>query len=205
MASFDVLLDGRKLTRVTLSVPGRHNASNALGCFALCHRMGMEPAVIADGLSRFLGTGRRFERRGSIGGATVIDDYAHHPTAIDTTLDTARKMTQGRILCIFQPHTYTRTLELFEDFAHALAKADQVLLLDIYAAREPDLGLVHARDLAARICELGGHAAYTPSFGEAALKAKDWAGKGDMIFTMGAGDVFRVADELMSMPDATPV
>jgi len=202
-AQFDMLLDGRKIARIGLAVPGRHNASNAIGCFALCHRMGIDPVVIADGLSLFTGTGRRFERKGTVNGALLIDDYAHHPTAIAATFETARKMTDGRILCIFQPHTYTRTLELYEDFAHVLARADEVLLLDIYAAREPDLGLVDASSLAGRIGEVGGHAVYLPSFHDAAIRMAEMAREGDIIFTMGAGDVFRVGEELLVLNSRT--
>lgn len=203
-ARFDACLAGKRLARIHLAVPGRHNASNALGCFALCHRMGLSPDLIAAGLAGFSGTGRRFERRGSVGGVDVIDDYAHHPTEIAATLDTAAQMTKGRILCIFQPHTYTRTRELFEDFATVLGKADEAVLLDIYAAREPDLGLVHARDLAVRIRETGGHAMYAASFTEAADMAVNLARPGDLILTMGAGDVNGVADLLLHPPQEHP-
>ncbi len=196
-ARFDVCLADECLARINLAVPGCHNASNALGCFALCHQAGLSADRIAAGLADFTGTGRRFEYRGTIGGVDVIDDYAHHPTEIAATLATAAQMTKGRILCVFQPHTYTRTRELFEDFANVLQRADETILLDIYAAREPDLGLVHSRDLEARIRENGGHAAYAASFTEASDMVRKMANPGDLVITMGAGDVHRVADLLL--------
>jgi UDP-N-acetylmuramate--alanine ligase len=196
-ARFDACLAGECLARVILAVPGRHNASNALGCFALCHQAGLSADLIAAGLADFTGTGRRFEYRGTTGGIDIIDDYAHHPTEIAATLATAVQMTKGRILCVFQPHTYTRTRELFEDFANVLQRADETILLDIYAAREPDLGLVHSRDLEARIREKGGHSAYAASFTEASDMVRKMANPGDLVITMGAGDVYRVADLLL--------
>ena len=196
-ARFDACLADKCLARIVLAVPGRHNASNALGCFALCHQAGLGPDLIAEGLARFTGTGRRFEYRGETGGVDIIDDYAHHPTEIAATLDTAASMTKGRILCVFQPHTYTRTRELFKDFAEVLGRADEVILLDIYAAREADLGLVHSRELVNSIAKAGRHAAYASSFEEAAFMVRKLANPGDLVITMGAGDVGRVADLLL--------
>ena len=203
-ARFDACLADKCLARIVLAVPGRHNASNALGCFALCHQAGLGPDLIADGLARFTGTGRRFEYRGETGGVDIIDDYAHHPTEIAATLDTAAFMTKGRIICVFQPHTYTRTRELFKDFVEVLGKADEAILLDIYAAREPDLGLVHARDLVESILKTGRHAAYASSFAEAADMVRKLANPGDLVITMGAGDVGRVADLLLHPSPAQP-
>ncbi len=195
---FDVVLGTERLATVRLCVPGAHNASNALGCFALAHRAGLAADAVADGLSHFTGTGRRFEIKGTVRGATLIDDYAHHPTAVEVNLATARALTRGRIVCVFQPHTYTRTRKLLPEFAKALAMADRTLLVDIYAAREPDLGQVHARDLVEGINACGGDARYAASFPEAARMAAEGLCEGDLVLTMGAGDVYRVGELMLA-------
>ncbi len=197
---FDVWLDKTFLCAVTLKIPGDHNIQNALGCFALAHQAGLPATAIARGLGRFTGTSRRFEYRGLVNGARLYDDYAHHPSAIRVTLATAKHGATGRVLCVFQPHTYTRTRELFVDFSTTLAKADEVILVDIYAAREPDLGQVHARDLVLPIEKAGGHATYAGSFQEAVQLIRDKARAGDVVMVMGAGDVSVVADMLAEHP-----
>lgn len=197
---FDVHVDKVRMATVRLNVPGAHNVQNALGCFALTHRAGISPQVIANGLSAFTGTGRRFEFRGLVNGARLYDDYAHHPSEIRATLATARQMTGGRILCVFQPHTYTRTRELLKDFSAALIRADQCVVVDIYAAREPDLGQVHARDLVQAIRERGGNATYADSFAAAAQLARQQAAPEDVLLVMGAGDIAALPDLLLS-PD----
>lgn len=194
---FEAWKDGCRLATISLQVPGIHNVHNAIGCFALAHLAGIAPDVIAQGLAAFTGTGRRFEYKGTARGARVYDDYAHHPSEINATINTARLVTAGRVLCVFQPHTYTRTRELFRELALALASADQTVLVDIYAAREPDLGQVHARDLAAAVGEAGGSAAYASSFEEAVQRVLAMASPSDCVLVMGAGDVSRVADQLV--------
>ena len=195
---FEIWCDGVFLTDLTLSIPGHHNIQNATGCFALAHLAGLPAESIARGLSRFTGTGRRFERRGHVHGALLVDDYAHHPSEIRATLAAARQICQGRVLCVFQPHTYTRTRELFSDFSTTLALADQVVLVDIYAAREPNLGQVHSRDLVLSINNAGGLAQYAASFSEAVLLIQQEATPKDIVLVMGAGDVSHVADMLAS-------
>ena len=195
---FEIWRDGVFLTDITLSIPGLHNIQNATGCFALAHLAGLPADSIARGLNRFTGTGRRFEHRGHVHGALLVDDYAHHPSEIRATLAAARQICQGRILCVFQPHTYTRTRELFSDFSHTLALADQVVLVDIYAAREPDLGQVHSRDLVLSINNAGGRARYAASFAEAVFLMRQEATPEDIVLVMGAGDVSHVADMLAS-------
>lgn len=195
---FEIWCDGDFLTDIALSVPGLHNIQNAAGCFALAHQAGLSADSIARGLNRFTGTGRRFEHRGYVHGALLVDDYAHHPTEIRATLAAARQICQGRVLCVFQPHTYTRTRELFSDFSSTLALADQVVLVDIYAAREPNLGQVHSRDLAQSINSAGGRAHYAASFAEAVHMMRQEATPKDIVLVMGAGDVAHVADMLAS-------
>ena len=149
------------------------------------------------GLSRFGGAHRRFERKGTIGDITVIDDYAHHPTEIKATLTTAMNTPHDELWVVFQPHTYSRTHALFEEFADALKGFDHVLLVDIYAAREKDTGLVHAKDLAARIKELGTDARYFSSFDTAENYLLLNCKKNDLLITMGAGDVYLIGEELL--------
>lgn len=186
---FDVVRNGEFIEKVRLNVPGTHNVYNALGCFALSHLAGFHASDISNGLQQFTGTGRRFEQKNNLKGICLIDDYAHHPTELIATLTTTRLLSQGRILCIFQPHTYTRTKALFSDFVSVLTKADLVVLVDIYAAREPDLGQIHSRDLALAINDAGGHAKYAASFDEAAHLVLIEYHEGDCILTLGAGDV----------------
>ncbi len=201
--NFHVVCAGEDLGPVYLNVPGRHNLSNAMGCFALCHGVGLTPKEITAGLAAFTGTGRRFEEKGTVNGVRIIDDYAHHPTAIRATLDATYRSAKKRVICVFQPHTYTRTLALLDDFAVALCLADAVIVIDIYAAREPDLGTVHAKDLVSAILEKGGHASYADSFEHAAEKSRELAKEDDIILTMGAGNVDRVAT-LLLLPTAEP-
>ena len=149
-ASFDCIKGEENLGRFTLSVPGMHNVSNALSAIALGVKIGIDLPAIQKGLLHFSGTDRRFQYKGKVAGVTVIDDYAHHPTEIQATLKTAKNYPHKTTWCVFQPHTYTRTKALMQEFAQALSLADKVILADIYAARETDtLGISSAnlRDL----------------------------------------------------------
>ena len=187
--AFRIAIDGVPLCEVALSVPGHHNIYNALAAAAVCHRYGITGEQIARGLAAFGGARRRMEYRGTCNGASLYDDYAHHPTEIAATLSGARKMTEGRLFCVFQSHTYSRTYALLDDFATALSLADRVLVTDIYAARETDTkGLTPAR-FAERI---GERASATPSFCEAAEVLRRELRTGDVAIIMGAGDVYKV-------------
>lgn len=192
--SFKVAEKGNVLGTVSLSVPGGHNISNALCAVAAARFLGLDFARIAEGLQSFTGVGRRFEKKGEKNGVTVIDDYAHHPTEIAATLKVAAETAKGRVWCVFQPHTYTRTKTLFPEFVSALQNA-KPLILDIYAAREKDTGLVHARDLADAISD----ATYMPSFEECADFIAANAKEGDMLITMGAGDIYRVGELFLNL------
>ena len=182
---------------IRLSVPGIHNVENALAAIAAGRDRGLAWKVIAGGLEHFCGTHRRFEHKGNLGNISIIDDYAHHPDEIEATLATARACKPERVICIFQPHTYTRTKRLFEQFAKQLAKADVVVLADIYAAREADSLGVSSKQLADRIAELGTEAHYFPSFDEILNFLLEKSMNGDMLITMGAGDIDIVADKLL--------
>ncbi len=185
--SFDVIERGTTLGTVHLGVAGAHNISNALCAIAAARFVGISFDAICEGLAAFVGVGRRFEKKGTKDGILVIDDYAHHPTEIRATLKTAAASVSGRVWCVFQPHTYTRTKTLFSEFVDVLQDA-KPLILDIYAAREKDTGLVSAKDLADAIP----NALYMPSFDACAAYLRENAVAGDMILTMGAGDVHRV-------------
>ena len=191
--AFSLFHHGEKLCRVKLAIFGRHHIMNATAALAAASYAGVEPSLAAAFLADYQGAHRRFEDMGSCAGAEVYHDYAHHPTEVRATITAAREMTKGRLLCVFQPHTYSRTHTLFDAFTQAFDHADQVVLVDIYAAREKDTGLVHSRDLARAIQDRGqAKAVYAASFREAADWVRAWARPGDVILTMGAGDIEQI-------------
>ena len=182
---------------MTLNVPGRHNIANALAAIAFATEAGIDTDTIIRGLQAFGGTARRFEYKGKLGGITIIDDYAHHPTEIAATLTAARNYPHGRIICVFQPHTYTRTKAFWNQFSDALTLADVVVLADVYAARETDTLGVSSRDVADRIERLGTKAHYIPSFDEIETFILENCMNGDLLITMGAGDIVKVGEKLL--------
>lgn len=188
--SFDVYRNGEKIVSVTLNVVGRHNVLNATAVIAASLAMGIDLSAIKEGLEGFTGTKRRFEKKGYCNGALIIDDYAHHPTEIAAAFDSVKKIKHNTVWCIFQPHTYTRTKALFDDFAKVLSRVDRVILTDIYAAREKDTGLVSSKDLADKIPD----SLYIPKFEDIAEYIKKAACRGDIIVTMGAGNVVEIGD-----------
>ena len=197
-ASFSVVRDGETLGQVRLHVPGNHNVSNALAAIAAAQLMGVDFEQIREGLSTFTGTDRRFERKGTWHNTAVIDDYAHHPTEISATLAAARHYPHRRIFCVFQPHTYTRTSALLDEFAQALSAADQVILADIYAAREKNTIGISSDDLRRKMEEMGSNACYLPSFDDIVSYLKENLQEGDLLITMGAGDVYLVGEKLLA-------
>lgn len=152
---------------------------------------------IKSGLMDFKGTDRRFEYKGEINGITILDDYAHHPTEIEATLTAAKNYPHRKIWCAFQPHTYTRTKALLKEFGRALSLADHVVLADIYAAREADTGEIHSRDLQAEIRTRGTAADYFSTFKEIENFLLENCSPGDLVITMGAGDIVTVGEELL--------
>ena len=193
--SFDVVCNNVLLCRVSLSVSGYHNIYNALAAAAAAHVCGLSGEDISKGLASFRGASRRMEYKGYLSGATVYDDYGHHPTEVKTTLEGAKAMCEGkgRLLCAFQSHTYTRTREFLSDFVSALSVADRVFSVDIYSARETDDLGVSAKLIAELI---GDKAIYCPSFEDTAKAIASEAREGDVIIVMGAGDVYHVFDYL---------
>ena len=199
-SSFDIVRtsDGSRYG-VELKIPGSHHVSNALAAFAASVESGVSPEAAAAGLSSYPGISRRMERISvTKAGAVVYSDYAHHPTEIAATLRAARDVCSGRLTVVFQPHTYSRTAELFDGFVSSFAGsgADDFLFCDIYAARETNTYGVTSEDLAAAVREKGKPAHRVPSFEEAARIAAEETGEGDMILVMGAGDVEKTASIL---------
>ena len=196
-ASFTVLKDGRKAGSFYLKVPGSHNVSNALAAIALARLLQIPDDVIVKGLGSFTGTDRRFQYKGEVAGVTIVDDYAHHPTEIQATLNAAHNYPHKKLWCVFQPHTYTRTKALLPEFAQALKLADHVVLADIYAARETDNLGISSQDLQTRILELGTPCEYFPTFDEIENFLLNNCEAGDLLITMGAGDVVKIGEQLL--------
>lgn len=196
-ASFDLLRHGTLTDRIELSVNGDHNVSNALAAIAAADLLNVPSGAVKDGLRSFYGTDRRFELKGTVNGVTVIDDYAHHPTEIRASLAAAKNYPHREIWCIFQPHTYTRTKALFQDFVDVLGTAGHVIMADIYAARETDTLGISSADIAAALKENGCDAYYFSSFREIEDFCVRTCQTGDLLITMGAGDVVNIGEELL--------
>ena len=196
-ASFDLIRYGEFVDRIKLSVAGNHNVSNALSTIAVADLLQIPMETIKKGILSFGGTVRRFQYKGERNGFTIIDDYAHHPTEIRATLTSARNYPHKDIWCIFQPHTYTRTKAFFHEFAEALSLADHVILADIYAARETDTLGMSSEALAEEIKKLGTDAYYLPSFEAIENFVLEKVIHGDVLITMGAGDVVNIGDSLL--------
>lgn len=195
--SYDLIIRGETANRITLGVTGEHNVYNSLAAIAVSLELGAGFDAVTAGLRKFTGTDRRFEKKGDIGGVTIIDDYAHHPQEIVATLSAAKNYPHKRLWCVFQPHTYTRTKAFMNEFAEALSAADEVILADIYAARETDHLGVSSKDIAARIEQLGTKVHYIPSFDEIETFILENCSGGDLLITMGAGDIVKVGDRLL--------
>ena len=195
--AFDLLKHGKKVDHIVLAVNGDHNVSNALSAIAVADLLDIPMETTKAGLLSFRGTDRRFEYKGTLNGVTIVDDYAHHPTEIKATLKAAKHYPHKKLWCVFQPHTYTRTKAFFHEFAEALSHADHVVLADIYAARETDTLGISSSDLAKEIQELGADATYFPSFAEIEEFLKENCTNGDLLITMGAGDVVNIGEDLL--------
>ncbi len=197
-ARFEINARGLVLGPFELYVPGRHNVLNATAAVAIGVQLGLAPEKIAAGLATFRGVDRRFQVRGVERGVTVVDDYGHHPTEIRATLQAARECGYGRVLVLFQPHRYTRTRDLMEEFAGAFGDADAVQVLDIYAASEQPIEGITGEALAAAIREKnGGRVRYANSMAEAVERLAADARPGEMILTMGAGSVSQAGPMLL--------
>ncbi len=189
---FDVICDGEFYCHLDMGVMGRHNALNALGAAAAAWMMGIPGDAVARGIHEFHGAGRRMEFKGKFHGADVYDDYAHHPDEVKATLEAVRGMNR-RVVLAFQPHTYTRTHALFEDFVRELQNTDVLLLAEIYAARESNTIGISSADLAEKIPG----AIYCETLPDVTARLKEIVREGDVVLTMGAGDIFRAGEALL--------
>lgn len=194
---FTLVRSGTKTDRYQLSIVGKHNISNTLACLAMASLFSIPAETIQSGLSKYKGTERRFEYKGKCNGATIIDDYAHHPSEIATTLTSARNYPHNKLWVVFQPHTYSRTKAFLSGFAESLSAADHVILADIYAAREKDPGDVSSKDIADLITNAGNTADYLGDFDSIEKFFEKNLATGDLLITMGAGNIVEVGEALV--------
>ena len=196
-AEFDVYSNNEFYERIKLNVPGMHNVLNSLACIALCNEYGIDKTTIKSVLSKFTGANRRFEFKGKINGASIYDDYGHHPTEIIATAKSLMNKKYNKSWVVFQPHTYSRTKTLLDDFAKALLNFDNIIILDIYAAREKNTYGISSEDLAKKIQSLGKDAKYIPEFEECVNYLKSNVKPNDIIMTLGAGTVTKIGPMLV--------
>ena len=193
LPTFDIIYRGEVFTRVGLRVPGEHNVKNALAAAAAAISLAVSPKAVSEGLNAFRGAGRRFEHKGTYNGAEVFDDYAHHPGELQALLSAARTLGYERIICAFQPHTYTRTKALFDDFVKVLRQPDITLLAEIYPARETDNLGISSQNLADQIPG----SIYCPTLEGVTVRLKELAQPGDLILTVGAGNIYTAGEALL--------
>ncbi len=199
MGSYDLYYKGKYIDRISLNVVGIHNLSNSMPAIGVALELGLPIDKIKNALMSFHNSKRRFEYKGEIGGVTVIDDYAHHPTEVQATLNAAVKYPHKTLWCVFQPHTYTRMKKHLTEFAEALSLADKIVLADIYAAREKDPGDISSKDLVRELEKLGKEVHYFPCFDEIENYLLQNCMNGDLLITMGAGDIVSVGENLLGL------
>ena len=190
---FDVMYHGRKFTHVTIHVPGIHNVKNALAATAAAITLGCGPLAVRYGLAAFNGAGRRFEYKGKFNGADIYDDYAHHPGELKVLLDAVEPLGYKRTIVVFQPHTYSRTKALFDDFVEQLRRPDMTILAEIYAAREQNTIGISSKDISREIP----NSMEFDDFDEIVKTLRWTAAPGDIILTVGAGDIYKVGERLL--------
>lgn len=195
--SFDVYHNGAFFTTIHLHIPGEHNITNALAAIAASAFLGAAPEDCVKGLHHYTGTERRFQLKGKKDGITVIDDYAHHPTEIKAALAAAQNVQHNTTWCVFQPHTFSRTRFLFDEFGEAFGDADEIIIADIFAARETDDGTVSAAQLAERIAQTGKSARYVGDFAAIEAYLREHCKSGDLLMTVGAGDVYKIGENFL--------
>lgn len=194
---FKLIINNSEEYNVTLKVMGIHNVYNALASIATAHKLNIPISTIIEAIESYTGTHRRFETKGIINGIRIIDDYAHHPTEIKATLNAAKKLPHNKIWCVFQPHTYTRTKALLNEFSESFYDADNIIVTDIYAAREKDTGLVHSKDLVDLLISKGINCLYINSFKDIVDYLTKQTNEGDIVLTIGAGDIYKVGEMLL--------
>ncbi|HWR40067.1 MAG TPA: UDP-N-acetylmuramate--L-alanine ligase [Patescibacteria group bacterium] len=200
---FDVYQREQRLGTVKLSVPGRHNVSNSLAVIAVGLEMGLEFSKITEGLAVFQGAKRRFQTKGKINGVWVVDDYAHHPTEIATTLEAALQTTPKRLICVFQPHRYSRTSLLRQEFGGAFKAADQLVLTDIYPAGEAPIPGIDGETIKNEVVQQSGQpVTYVQDRNQLARYLADVVEPGDLVITMGAGNIYQAGEQLVEKLEA---
>lgn len=198
-ASFDVYKNNKLYLKIKLSVAGTHNILNALACIAVCDYYGISSNIIADSLKQFTGAERRLEFKGYINNnVPIFDDYAHHPTEIRATANAVKNKTYNESWVIFQPHTYSRTKNLLNEFAEAISNFDNIIILDIYAAREQNTFDISSKDLVDKIISNGKKALYMPNFNEVTSYIKSNVKDNDIVITLGAGTVTQIGPMLLA-------
>ena len=195
--SFDVYHNGAFFTTIHLHIPGEQNITNALAAIGASAFLGAAPEDCVKGLHHYTGTERRFQLKGKKDGITVIDDYAHHPTEIKAALAAAQNVQHNTTWCVFQPHTFSRTRFLFDEFGEAFGDADEIIIADIFAARETDDGTVSAAQLADRIAQTGKSARYVGDFAAIEAYLHEHCKSGDLLMTVGAGDVYKIGENFL--------
>lgn len=200
--SFD-LGDGTRRCRVIIPQPGRHVALNAAGALALLAETGRDLEAAAAGLASYRGVGRRWEHRGTVGGVVLFDDYAHHPTEVAAVLEAAASVSTGRVWAVFQPHLYSRTERFSDEFGAALAKADLVVVTDVFGAREAPVPGITGQLVAEAVRSSGGEAEYVPRRFDLAEYLAPRVRPGDLVLSLGAGDITLLHNELAPMLEAT--
>ena len=196
-STYNLVINGNEMWPIKLKVTGMHNIYNSLAAIVAAHNHGVSMELITKFIAAYAGVHRRLELKGYVEGIKIIDDYAHHPTEIQVTLKALRDSNKGKIYCIFQPHTFTRTKLLLDRFASSFNFADTVIIADIYAAREADNGEIHSRDLVNAIKVKGSNAIYLPSFKEIEEYLLNVATPNDVIVTMGAGNVYLIGESII--------
>ena len=199
LPSFTLSLNGKILGRFSLKVPGEHNIYNACASILASYVSGIDLSHIKEGIELYSGVGRRFELKGEINGIKIYDDYAHHPTELKATLKAASRLQKSLLYTVFQPHTYSRTKELMDKFAESFFESDVVIISDIYASREKDNLGVHSKDLVEEIKKHGKDAIYIGDLNEVSSYLATVLKENDIIFTVGAGDVYTVGDYLLEL------
>ena len=195
--NYDLYIRGEKIAPIQLQVMGLHNVSNSLAAISACVENNIPVEDAIKGVLNYHGVGRRLEFKGEVDGIRVIDDYAHHPTEIASTLHALKPTVKNRLICIFQPHTYTRTKLLLDSFSHSFKESDMTIIADIYAAREKDYGDIHSKTLVEAVKANHDQAIYIGEQDEILDYIKEKSRPGDVILTMGAGDIFRVGERFL--------
>lgn len=197
LTSYDLYVNGVYEDKVELKVPGIHNVYNSLACIAVCDIYSLDRENVFNALYKFGGAKRRFEKKGEFNGAEIYDDYAHHPSEIKATLLAAKEKHPNKVICVFQPHTYTRTKTLLNEFSEAFYDADDVIITDIYAAREKDTGEISSKDLVKKIEGTSKNAVYVKDFEEIEKILAKKLQPGDLFLTIGAGDVYKIGEKII--------